>query len=150
MYLLLPEFFFSVRENKSEKMRANIQIMYFNVFFPFASPGHVYIRSAAAFAAWRERYMECLALSSFAPVIHNFHYKGQCFIFLASHRGDDTHTWLKIDVVSRRRTEGYGKYFSFWPFHFFLIQPSPRRRLNLFLHFLLPLNYFSRESFASP
>lgn len=35
--------------------------------------------------------------------------------FLASRRGDDdTHTWLKIDVVSGRRTKGYGEDLSFF------------------------------------
>lgn len=92
MYLpLLPlssRVFPSPEKNKSEKMRRNIQIKYFNVFFL----GYVYIRRNFVCRTRWEIHGKCLARKwCFVPFCpsrtHNFHYKGQRF----SCRGDDTH-----------------------------------------------------------
>lgn len=123
-FCLLPrEFSFRFVWNKSEKMRTNIQIMYFNVFFAV-----MYIRNAVCRTrrdTWKVSSKEA-SRSVPSPFFHFplalplpayptiFIIKVNdifcCPVLLP--RGDDTHTWLKIDVVFFCRTKGHRKYFS--------------------------------------
>lgn len=113
---LLPEFFLF---RKSE----NIQIMYFNVFFSFA--GACIHKMCCTCRTRREIHGKCLArkrcarplpahLSTIFIIKVNDFFSG-CL----SSRWCDTHIWFKIDVVTRCRTWGYGKYFPFDPFYYF-------------------------------
>lgn len=90
----LPLLFFF---RKSEKVPRNIQIMYFNVFFFFLLR-HVYIRGDAVCRTRMVIHGERLARMrwSTVPFAKALIIKVNALLL---RRGDDTHTWLKIDAA---------------------------------------------------
>lgn len=124
--LFRREFFFCrTEENKSEKIRRNIQIMYFNVFFP----GHVYIRRnfvcRTRWDTWKVSSKEMMLCPLFCPSLAHTIFITKVNDF--SCRGDDTHTWFAIDAVLPCRIlseRGFGKIFSFDPFTICFLNPG--------------------------
>jgi len=133
----------NVRRNKSEKMRRNIQIMYFNVFF-FRSGPCIHKEQASENVVCRtqdEIHGKCLARKQHWFVPHSLRLAA-IFIIKVNEcsrrhpkKGDDTHTWHKIDVViPPSHVRGYGKIFSFDPF--FASSPLVSQVFETFSFFL--------------